>query len=107
MGMQHFHDSFALVSQICVHRDALTLFGLNDPEKVPAEVIQVASYEVDTDSEKDESIVATSGSEESESASEPEQNDPLRWPLMHSMSACKPPMLGRDFKDQENFIGSE
>ena len=30
LGMQHFYDSFALVSQICVRRDALTLFGLND-----------------------------------------------------------------------------
>ena len=47
-----------------------------DRKKVPAEVIQVASHEVDTDSDKDESIVATSGSEGSESASESEQNDP-------------------------------
>ena len=109
--MQHFYDSFALVSQICVRRDALVLFGLNDDEllpdlhitgagvlraglgahqehlvnqeaqaadrnKVPAEVIQVASHEVDTDSDKDESIVDTSGSEGNESASESEQNDP-------------------------------
>ena len=36
----------------------------------------MASHEVDTDSDKDESIVATSGSEGSESASESEQNDP-------------------------------
>ena len=47
-----------------------------DRHKVPAEVIQVASHEVDTDSDKDESIVTTSGSEGSESASESEQNDP-------------------------------
>ena len=87
LGMQHFYDSFALVSQICVRRDALVLFGLNDDEllpdlhitragvlragigahlehvvnqdaqaadrkKAPAEVIQVASHEVDTDSDK-------------------------------------------------------
>ena len=91
LGMQHFYDSFALVFQICVRRDALVLFGLNDDEllpdlritraevlrtgmgahqervvnqdaqaadrkKVPAEVIQVASHEVDTDPDKDESI---------------------------------------------------
>ena len=58
------------------------------------------SHEVDTDSDKDESIVATSGSEGSESASESEQNDPLRWPqMLNSMSACKPPIaaVGRDF----------
>ena len=30
-------------------------------KKVPAKVIQVASHEVDTDSDKDESSVATSG----------------------------------------------
>ena len=30
LGMQHFYDSLALVSQICVRRDALTLLGLND-----------------------------------------------------------------------------
>ena len=111
LGMQHFYDSFALVSQICVRRDALELFGLNDDEllpdlhitragvlraeigahqehvvdqdahatdrkKVPAKVIHVASHEVDTDSDKDESIIATSDSEGSESASESEQNDP-------------------------------
>ena len=35
LGMQHFYDSFALVSQICVRRDALTLFGLNDDELLP------------------------------------------------------------------------
>ena len=28
LGMQHFYDSFALVSQICVRREALALFGL-------------------------------------------------------------------------------
>jgi len=47
-----------------------------DRQKVPAEVIQAAPHEVDTDSDKDESIVATSGSEGSEGASESEQNDP-------------------------------
>jgi len=41
-----------------------------DRKKVPAKVIQETSHEVDTDSDKDESIVATSGSEGSESASE-------------------------------------
>ena len=35
LGMQHFYDSFALVSQICVRRDALTLFGLCDDELLP------------------------------------------------------------------------
>ena len=32
LGMQHFYDSFALVSQICVRRDALALFGLREDE---------------------------------------------------------------------------
>ena len=146
LGMQHFYDSFALVSQICVRSDALALFGLNDDEllpdlhitgagvlraglgahqehlvnqdaqaadrkKVPAEVIQVASREVDTDSDKDESIVATSGSEGSESASESELNDPPsslasdaeQYERMQASYAA----VGRDFKDQEDFIGSE
>ena len=146
LGMQHFYDSFALVSQICARRDALVLFGLNDDEllpdlritragvlragigahqehvvdqdaqaadrkKVTAEVIQVASYEVDTDSDKDESTVATSGSEGSESASESEQNDPPsslasdgeQYERMQASYAA----LGRNFKDQEAFIGSE
>ena len=35
LGMQHFYDSFALTSQICVRRDALTLFGLNEDELLP------------------------------------------------------------------------
>ena len=35
LGMQHFYDSFALVSQICIRRDALELFGLYDDELLP------------------------------------------------------------------------
>ena len=51
--------------------------------KVPAEVIQVAAHEMDTDSDKAESVVVTGDSEGSESASDSEQNDsPPRWPLM-------------------------
>ena len=134
--MQHFYDSFALVSQICVRRDALELFGLNDDEllpdlhitragvlraeigahqehvvdqgahaadrkKVPAEVIHVASHEVDTDSD----------SEGSESASESEQNDPPsslasdaeQYERMQATYTA----VGPDFKDKEAFIGSE
>ena len=142
LGMQHFYDSFALVSQICVRRDALVFFGLNDDEllpdlhitgagvlraglgahqehlvnqdaqaadrkKVPAEVIQVASHEVDTDSDKDESIVA-SGSEGSESASESEQNDPPsslasdaeQYERMQASYAA----VGRDFKKTKKTL---
>ena len=36
LGMQHFYDSFARTSQICVRRDALTLFGLKEDELSPA-----------------------------------------------------------------------
>ena len=144
--MQHFYDSFALVSQICVRRDALVLFGLNDDEllpdlhitragvlraeigahqehvvdqnahaadrkKVPAEVIQVASHEVDTDSDKDESIVATSDSEGSDSASESEQNDPpsslASDAEQYERMQASYTAVGRDFNDKEAFIGSE
>ena len=59
-----------------------------DRTKVPAEVIQVAAHEVDADSDKAESVVATSGSEGSESASDSEQNDDD-----DSMSVCKLHML--------------
>ena len=146
LGMQHFYDSFALVSQICVRRDALTLFGLNDDELLPdlhitgagvlrtglgahqehrvnhdaqaadrtkvlAEVIQVAAHEVDSDSDKAESVVATSGSEGSESASDSEHNDPPsslasdaeQYERMQASYVA----VGRDFHDQEDFIGSE
>ena len=144
LGMQHFYDSFALVFQICVRRDALVLFGLNDDEllpdlritragvlragigahqehvvdqdaqaadrkKVPAEVIQVASHEVDTDSDKDESIVAASGSEGSVSASESEQNDPpsslASDAEQYERMQASYPAVGRDFKDQEALSG--
>ena len=147
LGMQHFYDSFALVSQICVRRDALILFGLNDDEllpdlritgagvlriglgahqehrvnhdaqaadrtKVPAEVIQVAAHEMDTDSDKAESVVATSASlKGSESASDSEQNDPPsslasdaeQYERMQASYVA----VGRDFHDQEDLIGSE
>ena len=33
--MQHFYDSFALVSQICVRSNALELFDLDDDELLP------------------------------------------------------------------------
>ena len=146
LGMQHFYDSFALVSQICIRRDALELFGLYDDEllpdlhitragvlraelgahqehlvdqdahaadrkKVPAAVIHVASHEVDTDSGKDEAIIATSDSEESDSASESEQNEPAsslasdseQYELMQAAYT----EVGRDFTDKVAFIGSE
>jgi len=35
LGMQHFYDSFALVSQISLRSDALVLFGLRDDELWP------------------------------------------------------------------------
>ena len=35
LGMQHFYDSFALVFQICVRREALNLFGLREDELLP------------------------------------------------------------------------
>ena len=85
LGMQHFYDSFALVSQICVRRDALTLFGLlNDDELLPdlhitgagvlriglgahqehrvnhdaqvADRTEAPAHEMDTDSDKAESF---------------------------------------------------
>ena len=146
LGMQHFYDSFALDSQICVRRDALELFGLHDDEllpdlhitragvlraelrahqehavdqdahtadrkKVPAAVIHVASHEVATDSDKDESITATTDSEESDSASESEQNelpsslasDSEQYERMQAAYSA----VGREYKNKEAFIGSE
>ena len=146
LGMQHFYDSFALVSQICIRSDALELFGLRDDEllpdlritkagvlraelgahqehlvdqdaqaadrnKVPAAVINVASHEVDSDSGKDESIIATSDSEESGSESDTAQNEPAsslasdseQYELMQTAY----PAVGRDFVDKGKFIGSE
>ena len=71
----------------------------------------MASHEVDTDSGKNESIIATSNSEESDSASETEQNE-----LVSSLASDSEQYermqaayteVGRDFKDKEAFIGSE
>ena len=58
-----------------------------------------------------ESVVATSGSEGSESASDSEQNDPPsslasdaeQYERMQASYVA----VGRDFHDQEDFIGSE
>ena len=146
LGMQHFYDSFALVSQICVRRDALALFGLREDEllpdlhitgagvlriglgahqehrvnhearaadrtKVPAEVIQLAAHEVDPEPEKAKSDVGSSGSDDSESVSDSEQNDPPsslasdaeQYELMQASYVA----VGKDFHDQEDLIGSE
>jgi len=35
LGVQHFYDSFALVSQIGLRGDALELFGLREDELLP------------------------------------------------------------------------
>ena len=144
--MQHFYDSFALVSQIGIRSDALELFGLHEDEllpdlhitkagvlraelgahqehlvdqdaqaadrnKVPAAVINVASHEVDSDSENDESNNATSDSEESGSESDTAQNGPVsslasdsgQYELMQTAYA----VVGREFADQGEFLGSE
>jgi len=144
--MQHFYDAFALVSHICVRRDALALFGLREDEllpdlritgagvlriqlgahqehrvnheaqaadrtKVPAAVIQVAAHEMDADSNKAESGAATSDSEDSESASDSEQNDPPsslasdaeQYERMQASYGA----VGRDFYDQDDLIGTE
>ena len=78
-----------------------------DRKKVPAEVIQVASHEVDTDSDKAESIVATSGSEGSESASDSEQNDPpsslASDAEQYERMQASYVSVGRDFKDHVKF----
>ena len=66
-----------------------------DRKKVPAEVIQVAAHEVDTDSDKAESVVATSGLKVAKvRVILSRMTLPLRWPLtLNSMSVCKPHML--------------
>ena len=82
-----------------------------DRTKVLAEVIQVAAHEMDTDSDKAESVVATSDSDDSESASDSEQNDPPsslasdaeQYERMQASYVA----VGRDFHDQEDLIGSE
>lgn len=35
LGIQHFYDSFALTSQICIRSDALALFDLHEDELLP------------------------------------------------------------------------
>eukprot|EP00434_Breviolum_minutum_P044076 symbB.v1.2.039328.t1/scaffold6491.1/size17633/2 len=82
-----------------------------DRKKVPAKVIHVASHEVDSDSGNDESIIATSDSEESGSESDTIQNesgsslasDSEQYELMQTAYAA----VGRDFEDKGEFIGSE
>ena len=128
LGMQHFYDSFALVSQICVRREALSLFGLREDELLPdlhitkegvlriglgahAEVIQLAAQEVEPEPPKAESEGGTSDSDGSESVSDSEQNDPPsslaadaeQYELMQTSYGA----VGKDFNDQEDFIGSE
>lgn len=77
--------------------------------KVPAEVIHAAFHEVDSDSGNDESIIATSDSEESGSESDTIQNDSSsslasdseQYELMQTAYAA----VGRDFENKGEFIG--
>ena len=81
------------------------------PDKVSAEVIQLAAHEVDAEPEQAESDGDTSDSAGSESASDSEQNDPPsslaadaeQYELMQVSYAA----VGKDFHDQEDLIGSE
>ena len=75
-----------------------------------ATVIHVASYEVDTDSGKEESIIATSNSEESDSASETEQNELVSSLASDSEECERMQAACTDVscdQDKEAFIGSE
>ena len=82
-----------------------------DRTKVSAEVIQLAAHEVDPEPPKAESEGGTSDSDGSESVSDSEQNDPPsslaadaeQYELMQASYGA----VGKDFHDQEDFIGSE
>ena len=63
----HYRSRGAACRTGCLGQSRCT-GGRQGKKKSPTKVIQ-ASHEVDTNSDKDESIVATSGSEGSESAS--------------------------------------
>ena len=92
---------FGALQEHRVNHEALAA----DRTKVPAEVIQVAAREVDSD--KAESAVATSGSEGSESASDPEQNDRPSSLASDAEQYERMQASGRDFHDHEDLIGSE
>ena len=84
---------------------------LADRNKVPAAVIQLAPHEVDTDSEKDESMIVTSESEGSVSESESEQNDPpsslaADADQYERMQASYAAVCG-DFHDHDDLIGTQ
>eukprot|EP00434_Breviolum_minutum_P019516 symbB.v1.2.017214.t1/scaffold1339.1/size137066/5 len=102
LGMEHFYDSFALVSQISVRKEALHLFGLREDELLP-------DLHITRDGAVSEGDA--SDSEGSESASDSEQNDPPsslvadaeQYELMQIAYAA----VGKDFTGQEDLIGSE
>ena len=74
-----------------------------DRKKVPAEVIQVAFHEVDTDSDK-----AVALKEAKVRVILSRMTLPLRWPLtLNSMSACKPPMVqwAETLKTKRTLLG--
>ena len=73
-----------------VNRDAQAA----DRTKVPAKVIQVAAYEMNTDSDKAESVVPVTLKIAKVRVIPSRMTLPLRWPLMlNSMSVCKLHML--------------
>ena len=121
LGMQHFYDSFALVSQICVRREALTLFGLREDELLPdlritgAGVLRIGlgahqEHRVNHEARAADrtkvppEVIQLAAHEvdpepdKAESASDAEQ-----YELMQASYVA----VGRDFHDQEDLIGSE
>eukprot|EP00434_Breviolum_minutum_P004437 symbB.v1.2.003910.t1/scaffold210.1/size302740/1 len=107
LGMQHFYDSFALVSQICVRREALSLFGLREDELLPdlhitregVLRIGLGAHQEHRVNHEGRAADRTKVSAEviqlaaHEVDPEPESEEwilPLRWQLMqNSMSSCK------------------
>ena len=136
MGMQHFYDSFALVSQICVRREALNLFGLREDEPLPdlhitrdgvlriglgAHQEHRVNHEARaTDRTKVSAEVIQLAAHEvelapeqavSDGTSDSEQNDPpsslVADAEQYELMQVSYAAVGKDFHDQEDLIGSE
>ena len=119
LGMQHFYDSFALVSQICVRREALNLFGLREDELLPDlhitrdGVLRIGlgahqEHRVNhvaraTDRTKVSADVIQLAAHEVDPAPEQAVSDAEQYELMQVSYAA----VGKDFHGQEDLLGSE
>ena len=133
LGMHHFYDSFALVSQIGIREDALVLFDLREEELLSdlhitrqavlrkrygnhleqffdQYALCLAAGEAATDSGEEEASIATADSADSSTDQDTQVDGSLLSPLaedieQHELMTAAYAQVGRNFDIRDHLLG--